>query len=158
MKDYTHNQIQSSQEDKVHQRTAIETVEAIQNVSRNIREYSFRMRETMKTLRESGAIPEMADAIHQASLAVRDTVNDINETTKELKRKGVVVDTASVIENTLKSAKESVATVKEITTDAGRASPETTKAIQHGLEIVKRETGHATGKMMKGLRHKAALT
>jgi len=66
-----------------------------------------------------------------------------------------VVDTASVIENTLKSAKESVATVKEITSDAGRASPETTKAIYHGLEIVKRETSHATGNMMKGFRHKS---
>jgi len=45
--------------------------------------------------------------------------------------------------------------VKEITSDAGRASPETTKAIYHGLEIVKRETSHATGNMMKGFRHKS---
>jgi prophage DNA circulation protein len=154
MKDYNNNQNSSSQEAIVHQWTAKETVEAIQNVSKNIREYSFRMRETMKTLRESGAIPEMADAIHEASIAVRDTVNDINETTKELKRKGVVVDTANVIENTLKSAKESVATVKEITTDAGKASPQTTKAIHHGLDIVKKETSQVTGKVMKGLKNK----
>jgi len=154
MKDFQHNQIQSSQEASVHQRTGKETVEAIQNVSKNIRVYSTRMRDTMKTLRESGAIPEMADAIHEASIAVRDTVNDINETTKELKKKGVVVNTASVIENTLKSAKESVANVKEITTAAGKASPQTTKAIQQGIDIAKKEASKATGRVMRGLKHK----
>lgn len=154
MKDYTSNQNQSSQEDLVHKWTANETVEAIQNVSKNIREYSFKMRETMKTLRESGAIPEMADAIREASFAVRDTVNDINETTKELKRKGAVVDTASAIENTLKLAEESAVTVKEIATDAGNVSPHTTKAIHDGVDIVKKKTSHATGKVIKDLKNK----
>lgn len=154
MKDYHSNQNASSQDARVQQWTPKETVEAIQNISKNIREYSFRMRETMKTLRESGAIPEMADAVREASFAVRDTVNDINETTKELKRKGVVVDTANAVENTLKSAEESVATVKEITTDAAKASPHTTKAIHDGLEIVKKETSQMTGKVLKGIKHR----
>ena len=154
MKDYTSNQNQSSQEDSIKQWTAKETVEAIQNVSKNIREYSFKMRETMKTLRESGAIPEMADAIREASFAVRDTVNDINETTKELKRNGVVVDTASAIENTLKFAEASATTVKEIATDAGKASPHTTKAIHKGIDIVKKETTHMTGKVIKDIKNK----
>ena len=108
--------------------TAKKTVGSIQNISKNIREYSLRMRETVGTLRESGAIPEMAEAIREASFAVRDTAKDINEATQELKKNGVVVDTASAVENTLKSAEESVKTVKEITTDAGNASPNTTKA------------------------------
>jgi methyl-accepting chemotaxis protein len=154
MKDYHSNQNQSSQEDLVHRWTANETVEAIQNVSKNIREYSSKMRETMKTLRESGAIPEMADAIREASFAVRDTVNDINETTKELKRKGAVVETASAIENTLKFAEASAATVKDIATDAGKASPHTTKAIHDGVDIVKKKTRHATGKVIKDLKNK----
>ncbi|MCI4432932.1 MAG: hypothetical protein JHC41_04955 [Nitrosopumilus sp.] len=154
MKDNNSNQKQSSQEDLVHRWTANETVEAIQNVSKNIREYSSKMRETMKTLRESGAIPEMADAIREASFAVRDTVNDINETTKELKRKGAVVETASAIENTLKFAEASAATVKEIATDAGKASPHTTKAIHDGVDIVKKKTSHVTGKVIKDLKNK----
>jgi methyl-accepting chemotaxis protein len=154
MKDNNSNQKQSSQEDLVHRWTANETVEAIQNVSKNIREYSSKMRETMKTLRESGAIPEMVDAIREASFAVRDTVNDINETTKELKRKGAVVETASAIENTLKFAEASAATVKEIATDAGKASPHTTKAIHDGVDIVKKKTSHVTGIVIKDLKNK----
>jgi methyl-accepting chemotaxis protein len=157
MKDYTSNQ-QSSKEDLVHKWTANETVEAIQNVSKNIREYSFKMRETMKTLRESGAIPEMADAIREASFAVRDTVNDINETTKDLKRKGAIVDTASAIENTLKLAGESASTVKVIATDAGKASPHTTKAIHDGVDIVKKKTNHVTDKITKEIKNKVGVS
>jgi len=158
MKDYPSNQNQSSQEDLVHQWTANETVEAIQNVSKNIREYSFKIRETMKTLRESGAIPEMADAIREASFAVRDTVNDINETTKELKRKGVVIDTANAIENTLKSVEESAATVKEIAIGAGKVSPHTTKAIHEGIANVKKETNYVTGKVIRDLKTKVGVS
>ena len=157
MKDYNISQNQSPQGELVHRWTANETVEAIQNVSKNIREYSFKMRETMKTLRESGAIPGMADAIREASFAVRDTVNDINETTKELKRKGVVVDTANAIENTLKLAEESATTVKDIATDAGKATPETTKVIHNGIVFVKKKTSHATGKAIKNIKHKVGV-
>ena len=110
----------------------------------------------MRDIRQSHAIPEMADAIHEASIAVRDTVNDINETTKELKRKGVVVQTAGMIENTLKSAQESVATVREITTDAGKASPQTTKALHQGYDMVKKETSQVSGKVIQGLKNKTA--
>ena len=145
---------QSSQEDLVQKWTAKETVDAIQNVSKNIREYSFKMRETMKTLRESGAIPEMADAIREASFAVRDTVNDINETTKELKKKGAIVDTAGAIENTLKLAEDSMGTVKEIATDAGKASPHTTHAIQNGFDVVKKETSQMSEKVLKNIKSK----
>jgi len=157
MKEYNNHQNGSSQGDLVHKWTATETVEAIQNVSKNIREYSFKMRETMKTLRESGAIPEMADAIREASFAVRDTVNDINETTKELKRKGAIVDTAGAIENTLKIAEESASTVKDIATDAGRVSPHTTKAIHKGVDLVKKETSHMTGMVIKDLKTKVGV-
>jgi methyl-accepting chemotaxis protein len=108
------------------------------------------MRETMKTLRESGAIPEMAEAIREGSFAVRDTVKGINEEAQELKKKGIVVDTASAVENTLKSAEKSIATVKEMTTDAGKASPKTTKAVQEGIDKVKNETSQAAQKVVKG--------
>lgn len=158
MKDYISNPNTSSHEDPVQQWTAKKTVEAIQNVSKNIKEYSTRMRETAKALRESGAIPEMAYAIRDASFAVRDTVNDINETTKDLKKRGIVVDTANAIENTLKSAEESVVTVKEIASDAGKASPQTTMAIHEGIDIIKKETTQVSGKVLKDLKHKVGIS
>ncbi len=63
MKDYNKNSNPSLKEVRGSQLTAKQTVETIQHISKNIREYSLRMRETMSTLRESGAIPEMAEAI-----------------------------------------------------------------------------------------------
>ncbi len=98
------------------------------------------MRETMNTLRESGAIPELAEAIREASLAVRDTSKDINEATRELKKNGVVVDTANAVENTLKSAEESIKIVKEITTDVGKPPPNTTKAVHDGIDSINYNT------------------
>ncbi len=110
----------------------------------------------MKTLRESGAIPEMAEAIREGSFAVRDTVKDINEATQELKKNGVLVDTASAVENTLKSAEESITTVKEITTGVGKASPHTTKTVQDGIDMVKNETSKVTEKVVKGIKNQQA--
>ena len=153
MKNYN-NPNPSWQEVGVNQFSVQETVGTIQNISKNIRDYSLLMRGTMKTLRDSGAIPEFADAIREGSFAVRDTVKDIKETAQELKNKGVVVETASAVENTLKSAEESISTVKEISGDAERASPLATKAVQNGFATVKRETSQVTGKVMEGIKTK----
>lgn len=150
MKNYNKNSNPSLEEVGEHQWTAKETVGSIQNISKNIRDYSLKMRETMKTLRESGAIPEMAEAIREGSFAIRDTAKDINLATQELKTNGVIVDTASAVENTLKTAEESIKTVKEISNDAGKASPRTTKAVQDGFDLVKKETSQATEKMVRG--------
>ena len=141
-------------ENSIYQFNAKDTVETMQNISKNIRDYSFMMRATMKTLRESGAIPEMAEAIRQGSFAVRDTVKEINETTQDLKNKGIVVDTTDAVENAMKSVEESVTTVKEITSDAGKASPNTTRVIQSGASTVKKQTNQVTGKVMETLKNK----
>ena len=77
--------------------------------------------------------------------------------TKELKRKGAIVDTAGAIENTLKIAEESASTVKDIATDAGRVSPHTTKAIHKGVDLVKKETNHVTGMVVKDLKTKVGV-
>jgi len=148
------NPIATSQQDAIQQWNPKETVEALQNISKNIRGYSMKIKETMRVLRESGAIPEFAEAIRESSFAIRDTINDINETTKELKRKGIFVDTASAIENTYKSAEESIETVKEITIDSGLASPHASHAIHSGFDVVKKETNLVTGIVMKGIKHK----
>jgi len=153
MKDYN-NSNSSLKEVRGHQLTAKEVVGTIQNISKNITEYSLRLRETMNTLRESGSIPELAEAIREASFAARDTSKDINEATRELKKNGVVFDTANAIENTLKSAEESIKTVKEITTDFGKASPNTTKVVQDGIDRVKKETSQVTEKVVKDVKNR----
>lgn len=157
MKDYNGNQNPFSEE-KLQQWTPKETVEAIQNVSKKIGEYSSKMRETMKALRESNVIPEMAEAIRDASFAVRDTVNDINETTKELKKRGIFVDTASAIETTWKSTEDSIATVKQMSSDAAKASPHTAKALHTGLDIIKKEPVQNSEKVFKELKTKVGVT
>ena len=126
-----------------------ETVEVIQNTSKKVRVYSHRIKETMRALRESNVIPEMAEAIRDTSFAVRDTVHDINETTKELKKRGIISDTANAIETTWKSSEASFAIAKEISNDAAKASPHTTKAIRDGIDIIKKETNSAKIKDFK---------
>jgi len=135
-----------------HQLTAQEAVESIKHISKNIRDYSLRMRETMKTLRESGAIPELAEAIREASFAVRDTAKDINEAARDLKKSGVVSDTASAAEETLKSAQDTLQTVKETANDAGKASPHTTEAVRGGIDKAKKETGQVAEKVMEAAK------
>ena len=126
-----------------------ETVEAIQNVSKNVRVYSYKIRETMRALRESNAIPEMAEAIRDTSFAIRDTVHDVNETTKELKKRGIISDTANAIETTWKSSEASFAIAREISNDAAKASPHASKAIREGIDIIKKETNPAKIKDFK---------
>ena len=154
MKEYNNNQNSSRGEIDICQFNAKETVGNIQNISRNIKEYSLRMRETMKTLRESGAISEIAEVIREGSFAVRDTVKDISETTYELQKNGIIVDTANAIENTLKSVEESVTTAKEISTDVAKTSPQTANAVQHGIDTVKKETNQVTGKVITNIKNK----
>lgn len=155
MKDYHNSSNLPSQEVRLKQLPTNQTVEAIQSISTNIRKYSLQMRQIMKALRESGAIPEIALAIREGSFAVRDTVRDINETTQELRNIGIVNDTANAVENTLKSAKESITTVKELTTDAGRASPNTTKIVKDSIYTVRKEASLVTGRVMEGIKSKA---
>ena len=144
MKNQNHSSNLSSKEVSAHQLNANQTVETIQNISKNVREYAFQMRQTMKTLRESGAIPEIALAIRDGSFAVRDIAKDISLTTQDLKRNGVIYETASAVENTLKSAEESVMTVKDLATAAGKASPHTIQVVMDGVDTLKKEVGNAS--------------
>ena len=154
MKNYNNNLNLSSEEVRLQQLNANQTVENIQNISRNIRVYSLQMRQTMQTLRESGAIPEVALAIRDGSFAARDIAKNISETTQDFKRNGIVHETASAVENTLKSAEESMITVKDLATVAGKTSPNTIQAVKDGVDTVRKETSHVTTKMMKGIKNK----
>ena len=155
MKNHNNNSNLSSEEVRIHQLNANQTVETIQNISKNIREHSLQMRQTMKTLRESGAIPEIVLAIRDGSFAVRDIAKDISETTQELKKNGTIHETASAVENTLKSAEDSVMTVKDLAVVAGRTSPNTIQVVKDGVDTVRKETSLVTEKMMEGIKNKA---
>ena len=154
MKNQNNNPNLSSKEVRLHQLNANQTVETIQNISRNIRDHSLQMRQTMKTLRESGAIPEIASAIRDSSFAVRDIANDISETTQELKKNGLVHETANAVENTLKSAEESVMTVKDLAIVAGRTSPNTVQAVKGSANSVRKGASHVSDKVVKGIKNK----
>jgi len=154
MKDYNDNSNQLFQGVKEEMFSAQEMIGSIQNFSKNIQDYSLMIRDTVRTINASGVIPQIAEVIRVTSFAVRDTAKEINEATQELKRNGIMEDTSAAIETTLKSTEKSIKTIREITTDAKNASPQTTKAIQSGLDIIKRETNQVTDKMMRGIRTK----
>ena len=154
MKNYNNNPNLSSEEVRIQQLNANQTVESIQNISRNIREYSLQMRQTMQALRESGAIPEVALAIRDGSFVARDIAKNISETAQDFKRNGIVHETASAVENTLKSAEESMTTVKDLATVAEKTSPNTIQAVKDGVDTVRKETSHVTTKMMNGIKNK----
>lgn len=154
MKNYNNNPHLSSEEVRIQQLNANQTVESIQNISRNIREYSLQMRQTMQALRESGAIPEVALAIRDGSFVARDIAKNISETAQDFKRNGIVHETANAVENTLKSAEESMITVKDLATVAGKTSPNTIQAVKDDVDTVRKETSHVTTKMMNGIKNK----
>ena len=76
------------------------SIQTIKDVANNIREASFRMRDVVRALRESGAIDELTTAVYEAMIAARDTTREINETAKELKDRDVIKDTATAVEET----------------------------------------------------------
>ena len=82
------------------------TIDSIKNIASNIREASNKARDTMRVLRQSGAINELTSAIQEAMLAARDTTREINETAKELRDRGVIRDTASTLDETTTAAYE----------------------------------------------------
>ena len=148
------NSIPSWNENKPEQITVKQTVNAIQNISKNIREHALQIRETMKTLRQTGTITEIALAIRESSFAIRDTVRDINETTKELQKSGIVNDTANALEMTLENAEQSVTTVKQITSDVKIATPHTSKVVKNGIDVISQETSQMTEKVIVGIKSK----
>jgi hypothetical protein len=73
------------------------TIQTIKDVANNIREASFRMRDVVRALRETGAIDELTTAVREAMIAARDTTREISETAKELKDRGVIKDTVTAV-------------------------------------------------------------
>ena len=91
--------------------SAEKTIETIKKIAENIRMYSILTRETTRTIRKSGVIPELAGAIREAVSAVRDSTIDIRETARELKQNGTIDETIRAVEETKRAAQETVSTV-----------------------------------------------
>lgn len=98
--------------------SAEKTVETIKNIADNIRYYSAMTRLTSKTLRESGAITDLAGAIREASAAARDTAKDIRQTAAELNENGTISDTVRAVKETKRAAQDTVHTVMDATQHA----------------------------------------
>ena len=103
--------------------TSYEQITAsIKDIAKNIRESSSRTRDTVRTLRRSGAIEELTQAVYEAVIATRDTAKDINDTTKDLKESGIVEDAIGAIEETSMTARETVQTARSIKSEAAETS------------------------------------
>jgi methyl-accepting chemotaxis protein len=106
------------------------TIDSIKNIASNIREASNKARDTMRVLRQSGAINELTSAIQEAMFAARDTTREINETAKELRDRGVIRDTASTIDETTTAAYEIAENVKGTAQQVKEAAPETIETVK----------------------------
>ena len=93
--------------------TPEQTADVIKNLAKNIRETSSKMRQAVRTIRQSGAIDELTEAVREATIAARDTAKEINDTARDLKQRGVIKDTANVIEETTSVARDTVKSLRD---------------------------------------------
>jgi methyl-accepting chemotaxis protein len=96
-----------------------EVAESIKAIAKNIRDSSMQVRQTVKTLRESGGLQELTEAINMAVIAARDTAKDINDTARELQESGMIDQTRSAVEETASTTRDTVQRVRE---EAGKMS------------------------------------
>jgi DNA-binding NtrC family response regulator len=99
--------------DSIKEITPEQTADVIKNFAKNIRETSSKMREAVRTIRQSGAIDELTEAVREATIAARDTAKDINDTARDLKQRGIIKDTANVIEETTSVARDTVQSLRD---------------------------------------------
>ena len=102
--------------------TPEQTADAIKNIARNIRESSYKMREAIKAIRQSGAIDELTEAVREATIAARDTAVEISDTAKDMRERGVIRETIIAAEEVNVAARETAQTVRE--TVSRRERPE----------------------------------
>ncbi len=135
--------------------TPEQTAQAIKNVAKNIREGSYKMREAVKAIRESGAIDELTEAVREATIAARDTAKEISDTTKDLKERGVIKETASAVEETTMIAHKTVQSVRDVARDAAETTPQTVDTVKKGAEQVKKKARKRTTEEQEALTAEA---
>lgn len=112
-------------------------IETIKNVAGNIRHASAKLRDTVRTLRQSGAINELIYAIHDAVIAARDTTIEISEIARDLRERGVIKDTAIALEQAAKAARETAETVKYTAQQVGESAPQTAEIVKEAANRIK---------------------
>jgi methyl-accepting chemotaxis protein len=113
------------------------TAQTIKDIARRIREESAKVKDTVRILRQSGAIEELTEAVKEVSLAARDTSREISATARELKERGVIRDSAVAIDATAKTANETAQTISGMSQQAKDAAPEISAAVSKGLDAAK---------------------
>jgi len=126
-----------NQSAKISMVDAERTAETIKNIAKNIRDASTKMKETVRTLRESGAIDELTQAIFEASVAARDTAKEINDAARDLKERGVIKDTAAAVEETTLAARETAEIIKDTARQTAEAAPQTSETVKEAASKVK---------------------
>ena len=101
--------------------TPEQTADAIKNIARNIRESSYKIREAIKAIRQSGAIDELTEAVREATIAARDTAKEISDTAKDMRERGVIQETITAAEEVNVAARETAQTVRETVTRRERS-------------------------------------
>jgi hypothetical protein len=71
------------------------------------------MKETVKIIRQSGAIEELTEAVREATLAARDSAQEINGVATDLKKRGVIRDTINAGEEIKTTAQQTAQTVRD---------------------------------------------
>jgi hypothetical protein len=59
--------------------TSQQTAESINNIAKNICETSYKMREAVRSIRQSGAIDELTEMVCEATIAAGDNAQTVRE-------------------------------------------------------------------------------
>jgi hypothetical protein len=105
--------VNTSRRTPIKDMTPEQTAEAVKNIARNIRESSYKIREAVRAIRQSGAIDELTEAVREATIAARDTAKEINDVAKDMKERGLIQETIVAAEEVNISARETAQTVRE---------------------------------------------
>ena len=105
---------------------------------KNIREASARIRDIVRTLRQSGAIEEIAQAVQEAIIAARDSAKEISDIAKDLRERDIIKDTASAVEETTIAAHKTAQIVKDIAQETAETAPITTQTVKDAASKIKK--------------------
>jgi len=137
-------EMQESLRARANEKNSLEMAEKIKRIANNIRDSSLRIRDTVRILRQSGAIDELGDAVHTASVVSRDTAKEISEAANELKESGLIKGTATAIEETTSAVRETIETVRQSAQEVKESMPQTSEALSQASKIIRKWTVKAT--------------
>jgi uncharacterized protein YwgA len=97
----------------------------MRNAAVTIKNVSVRIRDTVRTLRQSGEIDEVVSAVHESSIAMRDTTREINMASSEIRKRGVLKEIAKTIDETISAAKDTSESLKNNLMEVKEEAPQT---------------------------------